>query len=116
MVRGLYVRTLFYGGCAGLNTQNGVMVFRFTKKDNLPCSYPYEPDTEKQSTYNLENASSFTPVCCGHGCGNTSAYLVGAGPFDKIGDCYDERSPYCDVWTEENSSKEWCAVVLSETE
>ena len=64
---GLYVRTLFYGGCAGLNTQNGVMVFRFTKKDNLPCSYLLMNQTltdyciEKQSTYNLENASSFTP-------------------------------------------------------
>ena len=66
MVGGLYVRTLFYGGCAGL-TPNGVMVFRFTKKDNLPCSYLLMNQTltdyciEKQSTYNLENASSVTP-------------------------------------------------------
>lgn len=92
-------------GCSGM-TPNGIMVLRFTKKDNLPCSYPFEPETdyciEKQSTYKLENASSFTPACCGYGyCGNTSAYLLGAGPFDKVGDCTDERSQYCDVWTED---------------
>ena len=85
------------------------MVLRFTKKDNLPCSYPFEPETvyciEKQPTYKLENASSFTPACCGYGYwGNTSAYFVGSGPFDKVGDCTDERSQYCDVWTEDEDS------------
>lgn len=94
-------------GSAGM----GVRISRWTKKDFLLCSYPYEPNTDycmaKQSNgdYDNEIASAFTPACCGQGYnGDTSIYLKIAKGSDKIGNCYPERSSYFDGSTTTNAA------------